>query len=143
LSHLADFLLMKLFTEFLTVSGPVRVLLLELPHLLRDILEHAIKAQDDCELLTDMAKGFETLTKQIVPPDIVVLGLTEAQDATLVAALLARWPQTRVLTVMQSGDDATVYELRPHSRVFREISPSGIVHTLCQAVHESRALSGE
>ena len=121
------------------MSGLVRVLLLELPQLLRDILEHAIRQQTDWELLKDMPE-FAALAGNTAPPDIVVLGLTEAQDATLVAALLARWPMTQVVTVMQTGDDAMAYELRPHRRMLGQVSPADIVGTFRQVVHESRAL---
>jgi hypothetical protein len=121
------------------VSTPVRVLLLELPQLLRDILEHAIRQQTDCELLKDM-RDLAVLSGRTVPPDIVVLGLTEAPDATLVTALLARWPMTRVVTVRQSGDDAIAYELRPQRRKLGPLSPTEIVGMLRQVVHESRGL---
>ena len=120
----------------------MRVLLLELPRLLRGILEHAIQQQDDCELLKDMQNELEALTKQSIQPDIVVLGLTEAQDTALVAPLLARWPMTQVLTVMQAGDQATVYELRPYKRVLGQMSPTEFVDTLCQVVRESRPSGG-
>jgi DNA-binding NarL/FixJ family response regulator len=123
----------------LKVTAPLRVLLLELPHLLRDILEQAIRQQADCELLKDI-RELEVLMGQTMPPDVVVLGLTEEQDAALVATLLARWPMTQVVTVTQGGDDAMAYELRPHRRTLGQVSAADIVRTLRQVVHESRAL---
>ena len=116
------------------------MLLLEVPPLLRDMLEHAIQLQSDCELLKDTRHGPQVLATEAMPPDIVVLGLTTAQDATLVPALFAQWPMTKVITVMQAGDDAMVYMLRLGRRVLGQASPSEIVETLRELAHESREL---
>jgi DNA-binding NarL/FixJ family response regulator len=118
----------------------VRVLLLELPLLLRDMLEHSIQLQSDCELLKNSRHGPQVLAEEAMPPDIIVLGLTTAQDAALVPALFARWPMARVITLMQAGDDATVYMLRLGRRVLGQASPSEIVKTLRELAHESREL---
>jgi hypothetical protein len=109
-----------------------------MPVLLRGILEHALQAHNDCELLKDTGRAFQRLTKQTVPPDVVILGLTAAEDATLVPALLARWPGAQVMTVMPEGENAVVYELRPHRRTLGQMSPAEIVETLRDAVHRNR-----
>jgi hypothetical protein len=70
----------------------------------------------------------------------VILGVTAAEDTTLVPALFARWPWAQVMTVMQAGDEATVYELRPRRRVMGQMSPDEIVAALRAAVHRSREL---
>jgi DNA-binding NarL/FixJ family response regulator len=114
----------------------VRVLLLEVPHLLREILEQAIQVDDECELVTD-PDVTATFGDRIVP-DVVVLGLTAEGDATLVPALLARWPRARVVTVMPHGDAATIYELRPDRRMLDEMSPTEIVNALRHAVRCGR-----
>ena len=109
-----------------------------MPQLLRDILEHDIQLQSDFELLKDTRRAFQMLTEQMVPPDVVILGLSAAEDATLVPALFARWPTAQVMTVTQAGDDAAVYELRPHRRPLGQMSPAEIVESLRDAVHRSR-----
>lgn len=120
------------------VKKPVSVLLLEMPQLLRGILEHAIQLQSDFELLKDTRRAFQMLTEQMVPPDVVILGLTAAEDATLVPVLFARWPAAQVMTVTQAGDNAAVYELRPHRRPLGQMSPAEIIESLRDAVHRSR-----
>jgi DNA-binding NarL/FixJ family response regulator len=120
------------------VKEPVRVLLLAMPQLLRGILEHAIQLQSDFELLKDTRRTLQMLTEQMVPPDVVILGLSAAEDATLVPALFARWPTAKVLTVTQAGDDAAVYELKPRRRALGQMSPAEIVESLRDAVHPSR-----
>lgn len=110
------------------------VLLLELPQMLRSILEHAARAHGGCEVLTSQRQGKRLLTEDGMTPDVVVLGLGAAEDLTLVPALLARWPRARVMTLKPSGEDASLFELRPHYRILGEMSPDGIVDTLVAAV---------
>jgi DNA-binding NarL/FixJ family response regulator len=116
----------------------VRVLLLELPQLLRGILEHAVHHRRDCVLLKESARPFTIALEPATPPDIVILGLTAAQDATLVPALFARWPQAHVMTVTEAGDDAAMYELRPSCRPMGQMSPDAIVEALRDAVQRRR-----
>ena len=120
------------------MKAPVRVLLLEMPQLLRGILERAIQIDGDCELWSDSRLEVPLTSTHTTAPDIVMLGLTVAQDAPLVPALLARWPGTQVMTVTQAGEEAVVYELRPRRRSLGQMSPAEIVGTLREAVLERR-----
>jgi hypothetical protein len=120
------------------VSSPVRVLLLELPQLLRGILEHAVWQRRDCELLTDTSPFIPKLPRADVAPDIVILGLTAAQDATLVPGLFARWPRAFVMTVLEADGEASLYELRPSRRPMGQMSPDEIVEELGDAVRRRR-----
>jgi hypothetical protein len=70
---------------------------------------------------------------------MVILGLMADEDATLVPALFAQWPRAQILTVMQGGDAAALYELRRHRRQLGEVSPSDLVRTLREAVQHKRA----
>ncbi len=109
-----------------------------MPQLLRGILEHSIQLQSDFELLKDTRRPLQMLTQQMAQPDVVILGLTAAEDATLVPALFARWPAAQVVTVTQADDSAAVYELRPYRRLLGQMSPAEIVESLRDAVHRSR-----
>lgn len=111
------------------------VLLLELPQLLRDLLEHAVQGHSDCRLLKETIRASDGLVDQRVAPDIVILGLTATDDATIVPALFARWPRVQVMTVMPAGKDAVVYELQPRVRALGPMSPAEIVTTLYERVH--------
>jgi hypothetical protein len=84
-------------------------------------------------------RPFHPLAYQAPPPDVVVLGLTAAQDATLVPALLARWPLAQIMTVTEAGDGAAMFELRPRGREFGEMSPAELVKILREAAYLSRA----
>ena len=116
----------------------MRVLLLEVPRLLRGILEHAIEVDRGCELLKDVGHNLSTWREEAPQPDVVILGLTAVEDVALVLALFARWPQAQVMTVMQAGDDAAIYELRPRRQALGEVSPAEIVEKMREAVHRKR-----
>ena len=121
----------------------VRVLLLEVPQLLRGILEHAINAADGCEVLRPGGGIPHGALQEEPQPDAVILGVTASVDNMLVSALFARWPQAQVMTVMQAGHEAAVYELRPERRLLGELSPTDIVETLRSAVLRRREFSLE
>jgi DNA-binding NarL/FixJ family response regulator len=117
------------------------VLLLDLPPLLRDILEHAVRSRADCELLSGATREWEPFAESTVAPDIVVLSLRDGTNATPVSTLLEHWPRAQVVTVTTNGDSAEVFELRPHRQTFVEQSPAEIIEVLRQAArrrHEWR-----
>ncbi|HEY8550337.1 MAG TPA: hypothetical protein VIL35_10305 [Vicinamibacterales bacterium] len=114
----------------------MRVLLLALPRLLRGMFVHAVQQHGDCELLQDTSSPLEMLTRCTSPPDIVILGLSADEDATLVPAIFARWPHAQVMTVMPAGEDAVLYELRPRQQRLGELSPAEIVAALHDAVRQ-------
>lgn len=110
----------------------MRVLLLEVPRLLRDVLEHAIHQDGAFEVMS--ASDATAASSERIQPDMVILGLTADEDSTLVPALFARWPRIPILTVMQQGQAAALYELRRHRRSLGEVSPAEMVRTLRDAV---------
>lgn len=111
--------------------------------MLRDILEHAIQIHSDCELLHDTGCALQMPAERTAPPDVVILGLTAAADATLVPALFARWPGAQVMTVMPAGEDPAVYELRTHRKALGHLSPGEIIDSLREGIHRSRELTQE
>jgi len=114
-----------------------------MPQLLRGMLEEAVQTHDDCLLLKHSGRVFAALTERMSTPDIVVLGIAAAEDATLVPALFARWPRAQVMTVMQTGDDAAAYELRPRRIALGQMSPAEIVDKLLELAYRGRELSQE
>lgn len=104
----------------------MHVLLLELPPLIRGILEHAIRTDEECELWQQPLDG----------PDVVILGITDAADTALLPALFARWPGAQVMTLMATGDEAAMYELGLGRRTRTGVSPTEILQMLREgAVH--------
>ena len=123
------------------MKDPIRVLLLEMPHLLRDIFEHAIERREDCALLKDVGRATDAFNGRTAQPDVVILGLRTADDSTLVPGLHARWPHSQIMTVMEAGDGVAVYEARPRPCALHHMPPDGIVQWLCDEVYRSRGLA--
>ena len=107
--------------------------------MLRDILEHAIRKDDQGELLRNIARPHLVLMDEEPRPDVVILGLRATDDVTLVPALFARWPRAHVVTVMPDGDDAVVYALNPRRRQLGALAPADLVAALREAVNSDRA----
>ena len=117
----------------------MHVLLLEIPKLLRGILEHALQASSDCGVLKSSRRALELPSWQEAPPDIVILGLTDVDDTILLPALFARWPQAQVMTLMPAGDDMAIYQVRLGRKPLVAGSPEEIIQILREAVRRKRA----
>ena len=107
--------------------------------MLRDILEHAIRKDDQCELLRSTARPHSVLIDDGPRPDVVILGLRATDDVTLVRALFARWPRAHVVTVMPESDETMVYALNPQRRQLGALAPADLVAALRDAVNSDRA----
>jgi hypothetical protein len=88
----------------LVVSANRRVLLLEMPHLLRDILEHAIRQQGAFDVC-DAADATQ------VEPEAVIVAAAEP-NVTRMDAIRAMWPNTTILRIETKGGAA--FLLAPH-----------------------------
>ncbi len=122
------------------MKHPVRVMLLEMPQLLRDIFEHAIEQRGDCEVLKD-GNGVHRQAVSDPSPDIVVLGLGAIEDTKLVPALLTRWPHAQIVTVMATGDQATAYEVTTRRRAIDQMTPEKIMQRVCTLVYRKRKIT--
>lgn len=115
----------------------MRVLLLEVPKLLRDILERAIRSRDGIEMIRDTRPTLEAMTESGPVPDVVVLGLSAEDDAPLVPIVLSRWPLARVITIHEGGRSAEVARLHPQSRKLLQPTPEAIFQCLGEAMDEA------
>lgn len=115
----------------------MRILLLELPKLLRDILERAIRLREGLEVMRDTRPMFQTLRESGPVPDVVVLGLTAEDDAPLVPVVMSRWPLARVITVSDGGTSIEIAHLDPHGRKLLEPTPDAIVDWFDKAMVEA------
>jgi hypothetical protein len=113
-----------------------------MPALQRQLLEQAIESRSDCTLMKDTRPAIEMLLKPTESPDVVVVGLGTPADAPIASAILARWPAAQVMTVTAAGNDACIYQLRPHQRVIGEASPAEIVEMLHSSVCGDRGRTG-
>ena len=115
----------------------MRILLLEVPKLLRDIFERAIRLRDGFEVIRDTRPMFQALRESGPVPDVMVLGLTAEDDAPLVPVVLSRWPLARVITVSGGGACIEIAHLDPHGRKLLQPTPDAIVEWFSKALGEA------
>lgn len=121
----------------------MHVLLLQLPKLLRGILEHAIRTEMGCEVLKGDAPPPGLQAGAQLPPDLVILGISDADDTVLLPALFARWPRTQVMTLMRADGDATLYRLQLDRRSLAAVSPDEILQVLRETLVRQSAPPAE
>lgn len=113
----------------------MRVLLLELPPLLRDIIQHSVNAAGGFELVTELDQRRSGIA---AAPDFVVLGLASDGDAMLVPVIHARWPDALVLAVMTDGSETVAYECKVDRRVLGPMGPGELIGALQRSVRQRR-----
>jgi DNA-binding NarL/FixJ family response regulator len=104
-----------------SVIEKTRVLVRDVPQLVRDVLEHAIATQPDMELLREYASTFGPSPMGV--PDVVVVGTQDPDDDRVVSTLLSGWPRSQVLMITIDGHHAALYELHPRRTRLGEVSP--------------------
>jgi hypothetical protein len=109
----------------------IRVMLREMPQMLRDILENTIAGQPDMRLVCDTPAGG---AEDHGPPDVVIVRRARVKKAEPPGVLLRRWPAVRVLTIEARGRRAFTDELRPYRTELRQPSPTELVRAIRTAV---------
>jgi hypothetical protein len=120
------------------VISPIRVLVRDVPHLVRDVLEHVIVAQPDMTLLRDRP-GPSGSELAVSDPDVVILGARRPRDSEGVTAVLWKWPATQVLQITVDGHEAAVYRLEIKGTEFGELSPIELISVIRAAAERRKA----
>jgi DNA-binding NarL/FixJ family response regulator len=122
-------------------SVPIKVLVRDVPQLVRDMVEHAIESQSDMVLLDDRSRVRPSPGVALTPPvapDAVIVGTTAASRSHGVPAAWSEWPDVPVVLVTLDGRDAVLYELAIKTAALGEQSPSELVDVIRSAVSRSR-----
>lgn len=116
------------------MAGRIRIALAALPPLLRDIVRDAVRAQPDMEVVAESGRAELAAALRdgggAAEPDVVLLGVSRADDERTCAATLLAPPERRILTIETSGRAAAVYELRLERTPLGELSPAGLVDAI-------------
>lgn len=112
-----------------------RLLLVDLPRLVREIVEDAVSPFDQIELVGAVESSF---LRESGPPgaDFVVVG---RDDIRFVGKLLAAEPSMKVLAIIGDGAQSALYELRPHRIPLGELSPQRLVEVITQSTAPAAA----
>lgn len=111
---------------------PIRILVCDMPRMLRDIIEDAISRQADMQLIDD---GGETNCADAVRrsvPDVVIVAQEAAPGAVSREQLLVDHPQLKMFVVAHDGREAHLLEFRRMPVV--QVSPQRLVDAIRAAI---------
>jgi len=105
-----------------------RILLADLPRLLREIVSDALAAESDMEVVGSVT-GRPSLDRVVDEEevDVIVIG---HDDPRLATALLRQLPPVAVIAVTGDERETGLYELRLRRVPLPEISPTQLVETI-------------
>jgi hypothetical protein len=113
---------------------PSKIVLFDLPRITREIIEQAVGAEPDMVIVDGFAADASLADASLADavgrsePDFVISG--RDYEFAEVCAVLDERPRLRVLTVVEDGREATLYELRPTRTPLGEVSPQTIVEAI-------------
>jgi DNA-binding NarL/FixJ family response regulator len=116
----------------------IRVLIRDAPTMLRDILEQAISNQPDMEVIPEPAAPRHAPAGQPLPPDVVVVDVSDSDPGEGARALFVRWPGIRALMIAANGHRVVRYELEPRGIDLGELSPDQLVQAIRSAARQER-----
>jgi DNA-binding NarL/FixJ family response regulator len=121
------------------VTGTIRVVLLEMPQMMRDILRRTMADQPDIELIDEEPPAD---SENPATPHVVLVGTEAPAGADKTSMLLARWPRARIIAVEVSGRQASLYELMPYKTELGQLSPSELLEGIRAAARSGPSLDG-
>jgi hypothetical protein len=99
---------------------PIRIRLVAMPRLVRELIEVALRSQPDMIVVGDDGSA----------PDFVVCGAASEQMPSAGRSLLAERARVRVLELDPDAGSASLFELEEQERPIGEVSPAEIVDTI-------------
>jgi len=118
------------------VLSPIRVLVRDVPPLVRDVLEHAFDGAPDMELIAE--NGAARRAAGPVVPDAVIVAAEEASVIDI-DRFLAHWPKARVVVLRLDGRGAVLYELRLFGSRLGDLSPAELLDAIRAAVRQHKS----
>ncbi len=107
----------------------IRIILVSMPALLRDILAQTLGAQLDMEVIGELGGGIELLV-DAGRADVVVIGLDQLDLPGIATNLLVEYPHLVLLAMTTDGRAAALFELRPQQTPIGDVSPQGLVDAI-------------
>ncbi len=104
----------------------IRVVLAEMPPLLRDIVRDAVASHADIEIVGDL-DGRNGPLRAVEGVDVVIVGARQPDDSALAGEVFRTSPCTRVLIIATSGRSAIMWQLRPHKAPLGEVSAASLL----------------
>jgi hypothetical protein len=118
------------------VASTTRLLLLDVPTMLADILKHALLQQKEW-LIQEAHYDSATTDTGSLAPHVVVVGSRVRSSRQRATRLLALWPAARIVIVTDGGRHSVWYELAPRETELGEISLRELVRLLQRAMRSA------
>jgi chemotaxis response regulator CheB len=107
-----------------------RILLIDMPRMLREVIGATIAEQPDLELVDEIDDHSFTLGGlERARADVVIVGADVLEPSAVAAALRSR-PDARVLRVSEDGRETSLWELRPHEQRLGAVSPERLLDAI-------------
>ena len=117
----------------------IRILLVDMPRMLREIVNQSVSAQPDMEVVAEHAAHASMLSAaRRSRANVVIVGDDGAEIDERCERLALRHPDVGVLALSVDGRQTVLYELRPYRVPLGELSPQQLVDAIRDAV-QSRA----
>jgi DNA-binding NarL/FixJ family response regulator len=111
------------------------ILLVDLSRLVGEMIERAVARTQDMGIVGRAASLDELHDlAQATDPDVVIVGLHDAELPQACLELLLERPRMKVLGIEEHGGNAQLYELLPEQVEIGEFSPDEVVDTIRAAV---------
>jgi DNA-binding NarL/FixJ family response regulator len=111
------------------------ILLVDLSRLVGEMIERAVRRTQDMGVVGRAASLDELHdVAQATDPDVVIVGLRDAELPQACLDLLLKRPRMKVLGIEERGGNAQLYELLPEQVEIGEFSPDEVVDTIRAAV---------
>jgi DNA-binding NarL/FixJ family response regulator len=119
-------------------AGRIRVLLTELPSMMRDIMRETLESEADVVVveLGDRDAVLGALATESA--DVVIAGAVEPEQPALPLKFLTKSPRVKVLMLGTSGRRAALYELRAHRTPLADVSPRRLLDTMRSALARTK-----
>jgi len=113
----------------------MRVLIVNVPRMLRDMLKALIHQEQDAEIVGERfgtVGSLDQLQEAITEasPDVLVLGCDQRARVGLEERLLSNFPKLRVVALEGEGRTAVVYRQRTEKLKIDEVSPDVLLHAV-------------
>ena len=119
-------------------AAPIGIVLVDMPMLLRDLLEHTLAAEPDMVVLaTEPEVDALADAARETDADVVIVGLEDGELPAQARELLAGYDRMMVVGVEAVDGEAVLYELRPERTSIGTTTPAALA-TAIRATVEAR-----
>src|SRR5579863_1088529 len=108
-------------------SKPTRVLLMDLPKLLFDMIKAVIVSSEDIHIVGETMRRTEIFREAAATRADVIILSDEGVSTENCYQVLCRRPRLKIFAISADGRRGLLYELRPHVRAIRDLSAESLI----------------